>query len=544
MIRKQMMVIFFILSTFILAMEQKEYIFQEQLNFQGLSLQEVGVILESESGVGIIVNEKIMDKKINNQISNGKKLDEVLEIIALSNELRITKNGENSYYIYEQVKGRGTLSGRVKLLNSDTGIEGVKVTILSGEINSTYTDSGGRYIVNNLLPGTYLVKYEKKGFLNEGEFVTIKGEEKTESINIFLKREDKIGDMEKTRKQSEEKTDLFKSKAYSQTGESVTEKIELINITSEEAKKVLESIFSKELVVTTIPKLSTILVKGDRDSVKIAKEIINDTDIKIKQVRIAAQTLEITDNLFEKLGFSWVYQSGSLKDDEYQRNGGKIGTIPNPIDGLVGVGVKFIRFFSNKDQFLNFSIDMLKGTSDAVVSAIPSILVVNGEEGKFNIVEETLVSYRTTSTSGNGDLQRNTEPIKGEAGIILKVTPIIRRDNSILLKIEVEVSNFLGNLTSITSEGGYNPKITRRLSTTVMINNKDTIFIGGMKSVSSNKTNSKIPILGDIPYIGKVFQHNSESEKIKDLYIKLKVEVVTSKEAREEMDYSDFKTKK
>lgn len=532
-------ILFLLIFIQVFSKEPKDIIFEDELDLQGLTLQEVGVILEKESGIGIIVSESLRERGIDLHFLPGKNLQEILDTIAISSSLRVSKTGENNYYFYEKIKGRGSLGGKVRIKGYEAGLDGVKVTVLNGGVNSTYTDYGGKYLIDNIVPGSYLVKFEKKGYFREGEFITLKDGESGKNLDLDLKRDKKEGVREPTVEKG-----MGQGRTFVESGEIVTEKVELININSDEVKKILDSTFSNELIVTSVPKLNTLLLKGGGNSVRIGGEIARDMDSKLKQVRIAAQTLEITDNLFENLGFSWVYQRGSLKEGDINSNGDNIKNYKDPVSGIIGTGLNFIRFFSDKNKFLNFSIDMLKGTSDATVSAIPSILVINGETGRFDIVEETLVSYKTTSTSISGDTQRNTEPIKGEAGIILQVTPIIKKDDTILLKIDVEVSNFLGNLANITSEGGYNPKITRKLSTTVTVDNKDTIFIGGMKSVSSNSTNSKIPVLGDIPYLGRLFQSKSENRKIKDLYIKLKVEIVSSKDAKEEMSYKEFQPDK
>lgn len=526
--------------------EIDDIIFNNPLDLQGVTLSEATTIISEESGVNIVVEGKIKDKVIETHFLAGKTLGEVLNTLVLINSLKLTKISEKNYMIHEVVYGRGSLSGIVKLKGYNTGIDGVKVTLINSGSLSGYTDYGGKYVINNILPGNYIVKFEKKGFRKEGEFLSIKDGEINKVLDMSITRDGELiqSIMEKNIEQE--------NKVYIESGEKITEKITLININSDEVKQILDKTLNSEIVVTSVPKLNIILLKGESNAVRVAKEISRELDEQLKQVRIAAQTLEITDSLFENLGFSWAYQSGSLKDSSsgssednpIESNGSSIKTVKDPITGMVGTSMDFIRFFNDKNDFLNFSINMLKGTSDATVSAIPSILVVNGEVGRFDIIEETLVSYKTVSTSTGGDTQLNTEPITGEAGIILEVTPIIKKDNSILLKIAVEVSNFLGNPSTITSEGGYNPKISRKLSTIVTIDNGDTIFIGGMKSISSNNTNSKVPFLGDIPYIGEAFKTKGSNNKVKDLYIKLKVDVVNSKEAKKELDYKEFEVKK
>ena len=528
--------------------------FQEELNFKGLELNDVVAILTEESGVTILADRKIKDKMIDLYFLKGEKLGKVLNLIANTNNLKLQKTGNGTYIFQEGSEGGNSLSGIVRLSGYNAGVDDVKITVLNSGLVETYTEYGGKYIINNLLPGSYIVKFEKNGYYTEGEFITIGDKDKNKKLDILLVKNDKEIEIKGTPKLKES---VYNSKLHIESDDKVTEKITLVNISSDEVKKILESTLNSDVVITSFPKLNILLIKGQPNLVRIAKDIAQDMDVQMKQVRIAAQTLEITDNLFENLGFSWAYQSGSLKDlpkasplpgepiNGIERTISSSGTNTGILnvkggDGL-GTNINFVKFFNDKNDFLNFSINLLQGTTDATVSAIPSIIVLNGETGKFDITEETLVSYKTTNVYIGDENQINTEPITGNAGIILEVTPIIKTDNSILLKIDVEVSNFTGNSSTITAQGGYNPKVTRKLSTTVTIKDKDTIFIGGMKSASSSSYNSQVPFFADLPLVGPLFKSNGVTNNIKDLYIKLKVDIVDSEEAKEEIDYSQFK---
>lgn len=529
-------------------------------DFRGVQLGDVVAILSEESGKNIIADEKVKDRVVDIYFKQGENLGRVLNFIAISNGLRLQKIDESSY-IFRDGKGEGgSITGVVKLQGYHGGIDGVKVTLLNSGIGETYTEYGGKYVINDVLSGNYMIKFEKNGFFTEGELIYIDDKDKNKKIDIFLiknkggkfeKEIDEKGsrDIEEFRNNS--------SRVHVESDSKITERITLVNVSSDEVKKLLDSTLNSEVTVTSFPKLNLLLIKGGSNLVKIAIDIARDMDIHMKQVRIAAQTLEITDNLFENLGFSWVYQSGSLKElpqanpepgspepnppIAIDSGGNNVGILNSNFADGIGSTINIMRFFNNKNDFLNFSINLLQGTTDAVVSAIPSIIVLNGETGKFDITEETLVSYKTTNFRTGDDNQTNTEPITGTAGIILDVIPIIKSDNSIFLKINVEVSNFTGNSNTITAQGGYNPKVTRKLSTTVSVKDGDTIFIGGMKSTSSNNFSNQIPFLGDLPIIGVLFKNRGTANRLKDLYIKLKVDIVDSEEAKKELDYSEFK---
>lgn len=546
--------LYFIFYLRVISNDIEEIKFKESLNFKGIELSEVVSILSEESGITILVDEKIKARIIDLYFLKDENLGRVLNLISSTNSLKLSKISEKTYIFQEGNLMSNSLSGVIKISGYDTGIDGVKVSVLNSGVIETFSSCGGKYIVNNLFPGAYIVKFEKDGFYTEGEFINIDDKDKIKRLDLFLiKNSEKIA----SNKENIESNNGIISRTHIESDEKVTEKITLIHINSDEVKKILDSTLNAEVTISSFTKLNVLLIKGKPNIVRVAREIVRDMDIQMKQVRIAAQTLEITDNLFENLGFSWAYQSGSLKDlpkasilpgqsrdsnlNTIDSNGKSIGILNEKIGNGLSSTIKFIKFFNNKNEFLNFSINLLQGTTDAIVSAIPSIIVLNGETGKFNITEETLVSYKTTSINTGNESQLNTEPITGNAGILLEVIPIIKIDNSILLKIDVEVSNFIGNSSTITSKGGYNPKVTRKLSTTVKINDKDTIFIGGMKSASSSAYKSQVPFFSDIPLIGTLFKSKGVTNNIKDLYIKLKVDIVDSEEAKSEVDYSKFK---
>lgn len=550
----KMLTIYIIFNFQIIGSSIEKIKFQESLNFKGVELSEVVAILSEETGVTILSEEKIKGRTIDLYFLKGENLGRVLNLISSTNSLKLNKINENTYIFQEGNLISNSLSGVIKISGYNTGIDGVKISVLNSGVIETFSSYGGKYIVNNLLPGSYIVKFEKEGFYTEGEFINIDDKEKIKRLDLNLI---KNGDRIESFSEKIQSNSQSVSRTHIESDEKITEKITLIHINSDEVKKILDSTLNSEVTVSSFTKLNILLIKGEPNIVRVAREIVRDMDIQMKQVRIAAQTLEITDNLFENLGFSWAYQNGSLKDtpkatqlpgqardsnsNAIDSNGKSIGILNEKVGDGLGSTVKFIKFFNNKNEFLNFSINLLQGTTDALVSAIPSIIVLNGETGRFDITEETLVSYKTTSVNTGKESQVNTEPITGNAGIILEVTPIIKIDNSILLKIDVEVSNFIGNSSTITSKGGYNPKVTRKLSTTVKIKDKDTIFIGGMKSASSSAYKSQVPFFADLPIIGTLFKSKGITNNIKDLYIKLKVDIVDSEEAKEEINYSQFK---
>lgn len=573
-----MKIIFMLFIIFFLVArgELEKIIYVEEISFRGISLSDALSIISKDTGVTIVSDVRFKDVILDLEISKGKNLKEILKIIGITNKLRLVEISKDIYMFQgkEEKVEENNLLGTIKIENTNLKLEGVKITLLDSDQEPVMSDYNGRFIMKNIIPGTYIVKYEKKGFEIKGEFITI-GEKNSKTNIEMSKKYDKILKLEELKS----KRIIYADMVHGRKNERIVEKIILINMKAEDVKDMITSLmidFSKdknnekskkiekikneeikeiesvlvedkilEFKVVSFPKLNTLIISGDESQVGIAKNLILDMDKSLKQVRVSSQVLEVTDSIFEDLGFSWAYTKGGLQSLTKDKSENiipktNIGILTESLPGGLGSVINLVKSFNNKNDFFNFSINLLEGTSDARISAIPSILVANGEEGKFHMTEETLVSYKTVSTSVDKEREINTEAITGNAGIILEVTPIIKEDESILLIINVEVSNFTGDSSSITAKGGYNPKVSRKLSTTITIKNGDTIFIGGMKTTDMLENISKVPILGDIPLLGNIFKTKVINSRVRDLYIKLKVDIVESKTKEDKFSLEGF----
>ena len=511
-------IIFF--SCSILMAQLDKIILKESSDFRDIILGDIASVLSQESGVTILVDESIKKNVIDIYFPENSSLEDILQKITLPNKLKLRKISEKKYLLLPNKNDNGMeLSGTITTLGY--GVDDVEITLLNSGVPSVYTKYGGKYVMSGLTPGTYIVRIEKKGFLVVGEFVTID------------KKKVKFG---KELERSNENIDIIKNVNFSnkiigevrnEVGDTLSsEKVELINTTAQEAKVFLDNSRIDQLVVTAFPKRNMLFLVGDPNQIKTAKSILKEIDMELKQVRISAQILSVTDNLFEKLGFNWLYGEGSLSEDT--ENNLTVGTSKN--NDLSSGKLELVRFFKNKTKYLNFSIDILQGTEDISISSMPSIMIINGEKGQFKVTESTKSGNRqvgTENTTGAEGLI-NLEPLYREAGIILDVIPIIRKNDTVQLKISVEDSNFL----PIKTEGETPPKETRSINTIVTLTDGDTIVIGGLKKIQSLATIKQVPIVGNIPVIGWLFKSKGIENKSMDLYIKLKVDIIKKKNTK------------
>lgn len=164
-------------------------------------------------------------------------------------------------------------------------------------------------------------------------------------------------------------------------------------------------------------------------------------------------------------------------------------------------------------QEYDLSVDFKNRDNDAIVLAEPEIATLNNKEAYVHIGD--IVPYTVTETA-SGTTKQTVK--KEEVGVKLKVKPIINEENDITVSLSAEVSSIFGWV-------GPNSEIpwikVRKADTTVRVRDGQTIRIGGMLLEDESYTVNKLPLLGDIPYLGYIFQHQVKTKKTTNLIIEV-----------------------
>lgn len=507
---------------------------EQDLELKDMMLSDVVAILSKEFKRSIIIDDKSKDIKLDMFFSKGESLKNILESICVANELKLreideiillSKNKENNL---DEV----ILAGQVVDERDRQGLKGVKITIKDLVINSIITTYDGNFVINNLNPGIYMVKFEKVGY---------------ESTSKIIKLVENINDLEiKMRKNSDKnisQKNLLKDESIS-FKEFCSKKVRLKNIDFKEIEKIIIRIYGDVVDIVSLEKSNSIVITGNKKFVAEVEEFIKEIDKEVKQVRITSQIFDVTENLFEELGFDWLYSSsGSIE----KNSGTDIGLLGNSsVEGagsILSSGISLIRQFNSGSDILGMGLNLLQSTQDLVITAMPSIVVTDGAEGEFKITEEVIVGEEKQE---NDNTEKTTyTPIFKEAGIILKVTPTIEENGVIFLKIKIEVSNFklkkVKNENIAEDTGTYNSnggsKIGRSIETTVKMRSGETIFIGGLKRSAAYDIDSQVPLLGDVPVLGIFFKSKELKKEKTDIYVRLKVDI---EEENEEKKFNEI----
>jgi general secretion pathway protein D len=159
-----------------------------------------------------------------------------------------------------------------------------------------------------------------------------------------------------------------------------------------------------------------------------------------------------------------------------------------------------------------------KDSSSNILSS-PSITVMDNGEASFVVGEEVPVLTGATSSSGNDNPFQTVD--RKEVGIKLKVVPQINEGDSVLLNIEQEVSNVLA------AEGAVDVRFAKRqLNTSIMVKDGQMLVLGGMIDERTQESDSKVPILGDIPLLGYLFRSTSTKVEKRNLMVFIKPTII------------------
>lgn len=526
-----LLLIFFICYNIYGKIEKKslrEIKLEQELELKNIVLSDALAVISKESRMSIIADDKAKDIVLDLFFAKGENFENILDGIAATNNLKISTISEMLILSKRNsnISGEMALGGKVLIDGYDNGIEGVKITVQKSSSSPVYTTYGGNFVINDLNPGIYVVKFEKAGFLTVGQIINI--DKSINTITVSMER-----DKNNSEKVKEEKDiNNIMEKTFINGEEFYTEKIKLMNISSDDVSNILNNSFGEEVRISSIPKMNIVIIVGKKDSTMSAIKLVKELDKEIQQVRITSQILDVTDNLFETLGFDWLYNNVGSVEKNSGLDISLIGKAALDSAGVsFGSGINLVRQFNNGNDVLGLGINLLQATQDLVISAMPSILVADGEEGEFKITEEVIVGEEKKE---NDNTEKTTyTPLFREAGIILKVKPLIKENETIFLKVMIEVSNFRlkkNEKENMISEGGtYNSeggsKIGRSIETTVKMRDGETIFIGGLKRAVIQNLDSQVPFLGTLPVINIFFKNQSVKKEITDIYIKLKVDI-------------------
>jgi len=271
-----------------------------------------------------------------------------------------------------------------------------------------------------------------------------------------------------------------------------------------------------------------LVLVGTAREVLRALELLRKVDIKQPQVIIEAKVLDVSEGSLKSLGLDWnILQSGNINTLARTANRLPLPDSTTNTPNQQGVGF-------NRDGQLGLDFTIVKKPIDFSVTlnalaedrrnrllANPRVATLDGRPATIFIGDEVNYVKLIQQTPQGANVQTDTV----QAGIILRVLPRVHEDNSITLHIQPEVSVITGFLD--VPGGGRLPQLARRnTDTTIRVNNGETVVIGGLIREADIKTIQKVPLLGDLPFLGYLFRRTSTSRDKSEIMISLTVRVM------------------
>ena len=286
------------------------------------------------------------------------------------------------------------------------------------------------------------------------------------------------------------------------------------------------SILSPRGSVSVDERTNTLLIRDTAKSIEDIKRMVNILDIPIRQVIIEARMVTVKDNLNEELGIRWgitdnggdLSSSGSLQGAD-SAGSGLVPVLADRLNVNLPVaspaGALAFQVARLADgTILDLELSAMEKENKGEIIASPRITTSNQKEAY--IEQGVEIPYQEAASSGATATQFK------KAVLSLKVKPHITPDDKIILDLVVTQDT----VSSVTS--GLAPGIdTQRLATQVLVNNGETIVLGGIYQQSIISTISKVPLLGDIPYLGMLFRTSSQLNEKKELLIFVTPRIVT-----------------
>ncbi|MBM3212715.1 hypothetical protein FJZ33_10880, partial [Candidatus Poribacteria bacterium] len=252
---------------------------------------------------------------------------------------------------------------------------------------------------------------------------------------------------------------------------------------------------------------------------KTLEKIIKQLDIMLPQVLIEAKIVEVTLNDESKFGIEWMWeQDTKVKGKNYTQSGNTAFKLAEEVYGLK---------YSILGQNLESLLMALEKNTNVNILATPRILTLDNREAVINIGQEVPYLQSTQQTSSGNVI--TTYDFR-DVGVILTVTPRINKSETVTMEVQQEINSLI-EFTLFNA-----PVVAKReASSSVTVKDGQTMIIGGIIQDNKTTTTHKIPILGSIPFIGKLFQRQENKTEKTELMVFITPHIVRNPEEAEKV---------
>jgi general secretion pathway protein D len=280
---------------------------------------------------------------------------------------------------------------------------------------------------------------------------------------------------------------------------------------------------------------NSLIIVADQEDYLVMAQVIKKLDIPRSMVFIESLIMEVSLDTSLDIGIDWQ-AFGEIRDGNVGATFGDniqpgidsgSGEIVNPFRSA-GLAVGLI---SGTTEIAGITVSNIAAIIKAVktddefrILSTPQILTTDNEEARITVGENRPFQTRSTTDPSGGTFESFEYR---DVGKILKITPSVTEGRLVRMKISLEVTDV--DLTSTLTTASTLPVTNKRtIDTTVIVRDSQTVVIGGLIDDSTDRTDTKIPVLGDMPVLGWLFRKRTETNQRQNLYIFLTPRVIKS----------------
>ena len=290
----------------------------------------------------------------------------------------------------------------------------------------------------------------------------------------------------------------------------------LKNVEASTVVKILEEIINKKEFINPNDKplfsidneSNSIVIMGFAEEISQIDELIKELDKEKTQVYVQARIIEVNDELVNQIGVSYGIFGARASNNVLSSFSSSLNNADIPTLSIEGLKIPDL----TSGLALGASLNLLKQNGALDIVSEPSILAINNKESSIYVGETISIKVSSSVTDG-GTIKENYE--REDVGLTLKVKPRISNDTKVTLEIEAILE---GVKTTQTISGNADTS-KKQIKTTTILNNGESVIIGGLIENKIESTNQKVPVLGDIPLFGELFKNNINNSKKNNLVI-------------------------
>ena len=271
---------------------------------------------------------------------------------------------------------------------------------------------------------------------------------------------------------------------------------------------------------------NALVLLADPDTVNALEDIVRQLDVPRAQVLVEAAIVEISGDIQDAVGVQWAINKGGMGGTRtnFGNTGLSIGTLlqalkddkpPALPDGaIVGIG----------SSSFGALVTALSANSKSNLLSTPSLLTLDNQKAEILVGQNVPFNTGSYTTNSEGSSNPFTTVERKDIGVNLKVTPHINDGAALRLEIEQEISSIAPSVQQVSNIDIITNK--RSIKSTILAENGQVIVLGGLIQDDVVQAESKVPLLGDIPWLGKLFRSTKDTHTKRNLMVFLRPTVV------------------